>query len=298
MTLENSWRTANCPRCNILLSLATAIHAAAVSSPPCVHTEDWHARRAAVFSRLKATQISSWQEPTPKKKPKEHNVFIGNSIGSLTSVLDLRESLKAALPFQAETQLSATVLSGGSGVSRLHRTSLVYMCTATWMTSQGAARCCFACGSALGLPLRRAPGLQPLPAFVRLACSAPSPAELSPGQVYARLPQNRVHVPSSSVFSLRLLCRDGSAAFGLLRDKVLSGAGCCSVQGTPSSSPTLPPLPLSLLSKHSSELTMETCLRFLPAPPWEVQLRSRLLIEGAVDSRCCAWASAGGCCFT
>lgn len=230
-------------------------------------------------------QISSWQEPTPKEKPKERNVFVGNGIGSLTLVLDHKESLKAALPFQAETQLSASVLSGGSGVSRLHRTSRVYMCTATWMTSRRAARCRFACGSALGW----APVSQPLPAPLGPACWAPGSAPLSPGQACAQRPQNRVHVPSSSVFSLRPLHRDGSTALGLLRDKVPSGAGCCSVQGTPSSSPTLPPPQAQLPADHGNAPEVSVCSSLgssaLLSPPG----------RGAVGSHCCVWASAGDC---
>lgn len=146
------------------------------------------------------------------------------------------------------------------------------------MTSRRAARCCFACGSALGRP----PGSQPLPVFMGLAPSASRTAGLSPGPAHARLPPNRVGVPLSSVFALPLLRRDGLASLGLLRDKVPSGAGCCSVQGAPSSSPTLPPLQAQLRADHGNAPEVSACSSVgssaLPSPP----------DGGAVDSHCFA----------
>lgn len=195
-----------------------------------------------------------------------------------------RESLKAALPFQAETQLSATVLAGGSGVSWLHRASRgVYMCTATWMTSRGAARCCFACGCLLRLLLARSPHLH------RGDSRAGFPALLSwvPAGHTRGCPKIGFTCLRPRWFSLppRWL----GTPPGLLGEKVLSGAGCCSVQGTPSSSPTLLPLQAELRADHGNTSEVSACS----------SLRSSALLlppdGGAVVGHSRAWASAGGC---
>lgn len=210
--------------------LQQQFHSTAVSTPPCVHTEDWCTWRAAGFFKSQSATNLLMERANPLRKAGEEQHFHRRqhrliNAGSRWQ----RVSLKAVLPFQAETQLHATVLAGGSGASRLHHTSLVYTSTATYMTSWGAARCCFACGSVLGLPLGQVLAPSPYPLLWDLL--APLLALLS--SVLAR---RRHGCPKITlvlhVLSAAALLGWLSISWAAVWKKVLSGAGCCSVQSS------------------------------------------------------------------
>lgn len=143
----------------------------------------------------------------------------------------------------------------------------VYTSEGTWVTSRGATK---------GAAFAGAPAL-PLCWDPLLPLSAPSPAS----SVLLRCPHNDPKV-GLCAFVPGVFCP--VAVTGWLGTHWEDPKGVW-VQGTPSSSPTLPPLQLFLPSKHSAEQTMETLPRFLPVPAWQ--------LSPAVPSCPRGWGPAG-----